>query len=248
MFEGLVTAVRTLTVLPFPGKDAERFSDSLYWFPLVGLLLGAAQALLAWAGAATGWDELAALLVLLAGVLLTRGIHADGLADLADGFFGGREREKRLRIMKDPTVGSFGAVALILLMLLKWIAALRLIQYGAYGVIASGVVLARMAQVILAERLPYARSEGGTAVSFVNGAGIGHLLVALLSASFFISMLMRFDPLAVSVLLITSFLTAAGVAVLSWRMIGGVTGDVLGAVSELTEAVVWTSGALLLFH
>lgn len=246
MFQGLVTAVRTLTVLPFPGRDAERFSDSLYWFPLVGLLLGSAEAGLACAGAAAGWNELAAILALLSGAVLTRGIHADGLADLADGFFGGRDREKRLRIMKDSTIGSFGALALILVVLLKWVAALRLVEYGAYGALASGVVLARMAQVILAERLPYARSEGGTATSFVNGAGTGHLLAALLSAVLFVAVLMRLEPLAVSVLCIAALSTAAGVGLLAWRKIGGVTGDVLGAVSELTEAMVWIAGGLLL--
>jgi adenosylcobinamide-GDP ribazoletransferase len=246
MFEGLVTAVRTLTVLPCPGRDAERFSDSLHWFPFVGLLLGMAEAGFAWAGAAAGWYELAALMAVAVGVLLTRGIHADGLADLADGFFGGRDREMRLRIMKDSSVGSFGAVALMLVMLLKWIAVLRLVQNGSFSLIASGVVLARLAQVILAERLPYARSEGGTANSFVNGAGKGHLFTALISSVLFVTVLSRFDPVAVPVLLIASLATATAVGVLSWRKIGGVTGDVLGAASELTEAFVWTAGALLL--
>ena len=246
MLRGFVTAVRTLTLLPCPGREAERISDALSWFPLVGLMLGVVEAGLAWAAAAAGWNELAAFMVLLAGAILTRGLHADGFADLADGFFGGRDRQTRLRIMKDPAVGSFGALALILLMLLKWIAVLRLVRYGAYGVIASGVVLSRMAQVILAERLPYARSEGGTANSFVNGAGTGHLLAALLSAALFVTALMRFKPLAISLLMIVSFATSASVGVLSWRKIGGVTGDVLGAVSELTEALAWSAGALLL--
>lgn len=246
MAGGLVTALRTLTVLPVPGKEAERFSSSLYWFTVVGLLLGAAQAGLAWLGMAAGWPELAALLPVIGGVLLTRGLHADGLADLADGFFGGRTPDSRLRIMKDPNVGSFGALSLVLVLLLKWVALSRLVRFGGYGIIASGVVLARMAQVVLAERLPYARKENGTATAFVNGAGLTHLFTAMVSAGVMVSALMRFDLTHSAALMVVALVSAGGLGFLSFRRIGGVTGDVLGAVSEITEVLVWTVGAFLL--
>jgi len=115
MLSGLVTAARTLTIFSVPGKDSEKFSNSLYWFPVVGAFLGALLGAVAWLGVRSGWNELAAAGVVVGGLLLTRGMHADGLADMADGFWGGRDRARILSIMKDPNVGSFGALALFLL-------------------------------------------------------------------------------------------------------------------------------------
>ena len=93
MLSALVTAMRTLTVLPVPGRDTDTFSRSLFWFPVVGLLLGLMQAALGYFGHQFAWNELAAALVLLGGIALSRGMHADGLADVADGFWGGRAKE-----------------------------------------------------------------------------------------------------------------------------------------------------------
>ncbi|NTV66760.1 MAG: adenosylcobinamide-GDP ribazoletransferase [Chlorobaculum sp.] len=244
MAGGLVTALRTLTILPVPGREAERFSDSLFWFPFVGLVIGTLEALLARFGVLAGWYEMAALLALGGGIVLTRGLHADGLADLADGFFGGRNREAALRIMKDPNVGSFGSLALIFVMLFKFVCLVELARYEAFGTMTAGVLLARMGQVLLATWLPYARAEGGTATAFVDGAGWPHLFVAVASAFVFLLYPVGFGwPRAL-------FLTASALAstfalgLLSRRKIGGVTGDVLGACSELTEAFVWLAAVL----
>lgn len=245
MLRGLVTALRTLTLLPVPGKDAEHFASSLYWFPLVGLLVGAAAAGLAWIGTCAGWPEFAAMLALAGGVILTRALHADGLADMADGFFGGWTREASLRIMKDSNIGSFGALALIIVMLFKWVALLELARHKAFGMIAAGGMLARMTQVLLAARLPYARTGGGTATSFVEGAGSRHLFVAFGSAALLLMPLVHFDLFAALVLMTSALASAASMGLLSRRKIEGVTGDVLGASSEITETFVWLTSALL---
>lgn len=246
MVRGLVTALRTLTILPVPGRDAERFSDSLYWFPLIGLVIGTLEALLARAGVLAGWYEMAALLALGGGLVLTRGLHADGLADLADGFFGGRNREAALRIMKDPNVGSFGSLALILVMLFKFVCLLELVRYQAFGTLTAGVLLARTGQVLLASSLPYARAEGGTATAFVEGAGWPHLLVALGSAFLFLLYPVGFGWQRALFLLASAVVSTLALGLLSRRKIGGVTGDVLGACSELTEAFVWFAAVLSL--
>ncbi len=246
MLNGLVTALRTLSVLPVPGRDAQRFSDSLYWFPLVGLLLGFLEAGTGWLFMRADWPEFAAFAALLAGVVLTRGMHMDGAADVADGFFGGRNPDDRMRIMKDPAVGSFGAMALVLLFLLKWIVLVRLLALDGYAWIVAGVVLARFVQVCLAAALPYARREGGTASGFVAGARGGHvaagLLFTLAALILLIPFPLHYPLLAVMAACATSML----VGLASQRKIGGVTGDVLGASSELVEAVVWLTGALCL--
>ncbi len=244
MLSGLVTALRTLTVFPVPGKDTETFSSSLFWFPVVGLLLGLIQTAIGYAGYAAGWNELAAALVVLGGIILTRGMHVDGLADLADGFWGGKTPEAALRIMKDPNVGSFGAIALSGMLLLKWIAVVKLVALGAFGFIAAGVLLARWVQVLLASSLPYARSEGGTARSFVNGAGWLHTLVTSAVTFFFLLPLLHFELYPFAVAVIAALGAGLIIGILSYRKIGGVTGDVLGAVSELTELFVWIAGAL----
>ncbi|NTW84004.1 MAG: adenosylcobinamide-GDP ribazoletransferase [Chlorobiaceae bacterium] len=244
MLRGLVTALRTLTVFPVPGRDTDTFSNALFWFPVAGLLLGLLQAFLAYGIALSGWNELAAVLTVTGGLVFTRGIHADGLADVADGFLGGRTREGALRIMKDSFLGTFGVLALAVSILLKWVAVLKLVQGGSFAVIAAGVLLARWVQVLLASSLPYARSEGGTACAFVQGAGKAHLLTSSFLTMLFLSIIFHGNPLVLA-LVVPAALAAALLAGMSAsRKIGGVTGDVLGAGSELTEIFVWITGAL----
>ena len=245
MLSGLVTALRTLTVLPGPGRDTETFSRSFFWFPVVGLLLGLMQAAIGYFGSHfASWNELSAALVVLGGIALTRAMHADGLADLADGFWGGRTREAALRIMKDPNVGSFGAIALSGMMLLKWIAMLKLVGFGAFGFIVAGVLLARWVQVLLASVLPYARSEGGTAQAFVSGAGGLHIVVTSMLTLSFLVVLLSADLYALVAVIPAALAAAVLTGVLSHRKIGGVTGDVLGAGSEVAELFVWIAAAL----
>lgn len=239
-----VTAVRTLTVLPLPGRDTDRFSDSLYWFPAVGLLLGILQAFAAWLVSLCGWSELSAASAVAAGVICTRAMHADGLADVADGFWGGRTKEDALRIMKDSSVGAFGVIALCLVMLFKWIAIEKLVSAGSFISIAGGVMLARWVQVALASTLPYARKEGGTACAFVGGAGKPHLLFSSLLTALLLFLSYR-DNLSHAAAMASAALAAALlVGYKSSRKIGGVTGDVLGAASELCETFVWIAAAM----
>ncbi len=242
---GLVTALRTLTLLPVPGRDAERFSRALYWFPVVGLLLGAIQAGTGYLIMLSGWKEVAGAAVLLVGVVVTRGIHADGFADTADGFFGGRDVERRLRIMKDPAVGSFGAMALILLFLFKWAVLVKLLSLGLYTWIVSGVMLARFVQVLLASALPYARRRSGTASGFVEGAGVSHIIVAF-SISLVALLIVSNGMLSFAgAAMVTAIFGACLTGFVSLKKINGVTGDVLGASSEVTEVLVWSAGAFL---
>ena len=244
MLSGLVTALRTLTVLPVPGRESDSFSNSLFWFPVVGLLLGLVEGTIGFCGFRLGWNELSAALVLLGGIALSRGMHADGLADLADGFWGGKTREAALRIMKDPNVGSFGAIALSAMMLLKWIALLKLVVLGAFELIAAGVLLAREVQVLLASSLPYARKEGGTAQAFVSGAGALHIVVTSLLTLLFLVALLHADLYALVTVVAAALVGALLTGGLSRRKINGVTGDVLGAGSEVTELFVWIAAAL----
>lgn len=125
--------MRTLTVLPVPGRDAEKLCDALPWFPVAGFLLGA---LLYTAGRGalalmpSFWPQAAGLLVVAGSAWLTRGLHLDGLADCADGFGGAHDKTKILAIMKDPRVGAFGVVALVIALLGQWVCVTRLAEAG----------------------------------------------------------------------------------------------------------------------
>lgn len=246
MLRGWVTAMRTLTALPVPGKDATSLSDALPWFPVVGLTLGAILY-----GVARGatvltpsfWPQAIGVLVVAGSAWLTRGLHLDGLADCVDGFGGAREKTKILAIMKDPHVGAFGTMALVLTLLSQWVCVTRLAACGQLEWIIVALVLSRTMLVDLAVAHPYARTGGGTGAPFVADARPRHLLVALLVAATLLLALGRGAP---------SYLVALAIAWPLSRLfgtwcrhrVGGVTGDLLGAGSVITETAVLFFGAL----
>lgn len=244
---GLVTALRTLTILPVPGKDAKDFSSSLYWFPLVGLLLG-----LILYGVVTifeqltviVWPEGMAVLLVLLSAILTRGIHLDGLSDWADGFWGGQNREKILSIMKDSSIGTFGGTALIIFLLAKWICITRMLYTSDTEWIIGAFIISRSMQAILASSFPYARPDGGTAESFINNAGPRHRLTAVIIGEILVLVFCGVEMTSVIVFAAAWMLTVI-FGRWSYKKIGGVTGDMLGAVSEITETITLAVGALL---
>lgn len=243
MLRGLVTALRTLTILPVPGRDAESLASSLPFFALVGALIGAFLFGLAAACGHLpdqGWPALGAAAAVVGGILITRALHLDGLADWADGFGGGRDRESTLRIMKDPAVGAFGVIALVSVLLLKWVAVSRLIEHHTALWVVAACAVSRTVQVDLAAWLPYARTEGGKAEAFVKGARTAHLVTALVVA--LVLVVGIFGPLgALALGLGGIFGRAFGL----WcrARVGGVTGDLLGAASELTETLILLAAA-----
>lgn len=230
---GLITAFRTLSILPVPGKDAEDFATALPWFPVVGASLGGLLVALAWVLGSVPADVSAALL-LLAGVLLTRGFHMDGLSDCADGFGGGYTRERVLEIMKDSAIGAFGTLAIVLSLLIKWLALKHLLVSGNLAIIALAYTLSRALIVEQTVRWPYARKQG-TAASFVSGSTQMHRIVALLIAVG--AALLAAGVIGLAYLAV-AWLCAYGIGLYSKRRIEGITGDVLGATSECVETVV----------
>ena len=243
MLRGLVSAIRTLSILPVPGREAERMSDALPWFPLVGGLLGVMLYGLAWVFSLVpgGWPEGAAGAVMVGSVFLTRGFHLDGLADWADGFGGAWDKERTLAIMKDSHVGAFGVVVLILVLLTMWVALSRLIAMGSFHWIVSAFIVSRTTMVELAVCLPYARAEGGTAGPFIDGAKTSHRVWALILS---LALLFVFSGPAGVIILIGGWVVSRLLGFWFLRRVGGVTGDLLGACSELIETgVLFTCAA-----
>lgn len=229
----LITAIRTLTVLPIRGRDAEPMADALYVFPLVGLLIGGLVTLAAWVvGGFLGWPLGAAVLAVLLATWVTGGLHLDGLSDTVDANAGGQSRERRLEIMKDPHVGAFGVMAIVLALLIKTAAITQLTLAAQWAWIPAPFVLSRLVQVLLAVTLPYARAEGGKAEVFVKNARTAHFVVASLLALGLTLALMRFWGAPV---FIVAFILGYGLARWMKRAYGGVTGDLLGMASECLE-------------
>lgn len=237
LLHALALALQFLTRLPVPPGvryTPEALGWSVVFYPLVGLLIGALlgllQSLLGQAG-----PLLAASLLLVAWVLLTGGLHLDGLADCADAWVGGQgDRERSLRIMKDPNSGPMAVAALVLLLLLKFAA---LAERPDAAALLWTPVLGRAAILFLLLGTPYIRPHG-----------LGSPLVenlprkpAWLSA--FLALLCAGLALGLWPLL------AAGFTV--WRLraamlerLGGCTGDTLGAGVEIVEAVALVAWAL----
>jgi adenosylcobinamide-GDP ribazoletransferase len=233
-----VGAVTFLTRVPlgrFVATDAQDVARGAPLFPGVGAAVGAAGAGFALLLQPPLTPLLAAALATASVVALTGAFHLDGLADTLDAT-GGMTRERSLEIMRDSRIGSFGAAGLALALLVRVAAIAQLVASGGVlgGMVAAGAV-SRGAAVALAGTMPYARESGGvlTGRAGLWGAPVA-AAVALLA--------LRLDGLAV-------IGAAAAVAVLlglvfkAW--LGGVTGDTLGATSEVTELVALLVAAAL---
>ncbi|MCD6416043.1 MAG: adenosylcobinamide-GDP ribazoletransferase [Planctomycetes bacterium] len=241
---GMVTALRTLTILPVPGREARSPAAALPWFPVVGGLVGLAlygAARLAYRGGGGGFADGAALAVVVGGVILTRGLHLDGLADTADAFGGARDKERALQIMKDSRIGAFGVLAIVAALLTKWAAVVALARAGGLLWVTVACVISRLMMVELAATFPYARAEGGTGSVFVEGARPRHRLLA---HALGMALALGVMGPAGGALLVIAWLFTRLFGAWCRRRVGGVTGDLLGACSEMTEALALLSAAL----
>ncbi len=248
MIKGLVSAVRLLTIIPVPGGEPENPSAALPWFPVVGALIGGilyGVVIVLNALLPTRWDQAVSLFVLAGGSIITGGLHLDGLADWADAFGNSQDREHTLAIMKDPHIGSFGVIVLGIVFLGKWVALTTILAMHAPIVIVLACVISRTMMVDLAVRYPYARPEGGTGAGIVSNGKIKHLI-----GSFGLCCLIAtgIEGIAGLMFVATGCLTSAALGWWSGKRIGGVTGDILGACSELVETVVLFMGALVSPH
>ena len=232
--KGLPSAFRTLTVISWPGRESKDFSCALPWFPVVGLVLGLILYAIAWAWMQlpfSQWPPGGAVIILAVEIWLTRGLHLDGLADWADSIGGLLSREKRLEIMRDANVGAFGVVALILLLMAKWIAFERILSVGSIIWVPVILIISRAMMVELITTLPYARSGDGMGRDFVAGASPRHRFMSHILCLIFCIL---FGPLGLAVFGLAVFVT--------WifrrrcrRGFGGITGDLLGTANEMVE-------------
>jgi len=239
----LLVAIRFLTIVPV-GRGGELapcdLGRSMLFFPAVGALLG-----LALAGAYVELNRYlpalaASAIVVIVSTALTGGLHLDGLADTFDGFYAGRSREKTLEIMKDSRIGVMGAAALFSVLLLKTSLLAGLPTGAAPAVLVAMPAVGRWSLVLGAHRSPCARADGLGRV-FIEGVGRLELLAATVVTACLGVALLQWAGAAACV---SAALATYGTVKYAARRIGGVTGDILGAINEASETIVLLVAAI----
>ena len=229
----LWAAFSLLTRLPVPvdhARAGERTAHAVWAYPIVGAVISALGALVAWGLTSLGAPSLvAALVAVMTMILATGALHEDGLADCADGLMGGATPERRLEIMRDSQVGSYGALALVSSVGLRAACLAALIPQGLLAFVAVGA-LSRAAMVLVATTVPDARRTG-------LGQGFGQAPKAALWLCLALSIgaALLIGPLSGALVIIVAGAWVALFAFTAKRLIGGRTGDVLGASQQVFE-------------
>jgi adenosylcobinamide-GDP ribazoletransferase len=237
----MLVAFQFLTRIPLPSIsfEADALSRAIKFFPLVGLVVGAGAALLHSLLLPHLSRPLVALIVLTYLVLITGCLHEDGLADVADGFGGGWSRDQILIILRDSRIGSYGATALVLSLLARYVllVSLPLEHFAAY--VISAHVLSRWSSLPLSYFLPSARQNDGQGARIARLTTLSSLIVGSIFTLAIVILALRWSAVA-------PVLAALLAIVLSgWfysRKIQGVTGDCFGATNQLTEIAVYLCG------
>jgi adenosylcobinamide-GDP ribazoletransferase len=233
-------AVSFLTVIPAGGTASGEawLSRAAVWFPLVGALVGAGAAGVVLLADVAGLSPaLGGALAIVFAIIVTRGLHEDGLADTADGLGVHGARERRLAAMKDSAVGAHGALAMACALVLAALALASLDAGDAARALIVAHVLSRTAMVVVAALLPKARvAEGlGRSLAVAPPVAVVAVLVAVVITA----------ALAAAIALAAAAVALAVALAVQHRAFGGRTGDTLGASGKLVEvaALVALSGA-----
>ncbi|RTZ99158.1 MAG: adenosylcobinamide-GDP ribazoletransferase [Deltaproteobacteria bacterium] len=230
----LQAALQFITILPV-GKSADFRPDQMIpLFPVVGLIIGTLLALFDSVLMRIWPDPVVAVLDVLFLVTVTGAFHIDGLADAADGLFSHRPRERVLEIMKDSRVGTMGIVAIVGVLAGKWAGIGAMTDHRVLALIIVPAY-ARAGMIFGIRVLKYGRPEGGTGADFFSDP-LPFSSFAWFLLPVFLSIFLGFR----CVLLNAAFAaTVAGMLLYYKRRLNGITGDMLGAMAEVTEAVLF---------
>ena len=246
-WQRFLLATSLLTRVPLPAVAQPSTLDlgsSLGLAPVVGVLIGLAGGAVFWLAAWLGLPPLVAgLLTVLATFVLTGGLHEDGLADVADGFGGNRNRERKLAIMRDSRIGSYGSAALIFSIALR---ATALAALGDPAAVFMTLIAAHSASRGLLPAvmygLPLARPDG---LAATVGRPPGQAVILAIGTAVIVTLSSLGVTSGAAALMIGAIATLF-VSWLARRQIGGYTGDVLGAAQQGSEAAILIAAASLL--
>ena len=243
--KSFLAAIQFLTVIPFPkafSHGDENLERSVPFFPIVGLLIGIMTTILGQLMSAVLPPLPACAIVVIFLIAVSGGLHMDGLADTADGFFSSRPRDRILEIMRDSHIGVMGVIAVLSVILLKFSLLASLPPALYVNIILLMPLAGRCASVIMMTTLPYVRDKGGIASLFDKKRSWLHALWAALFLVIAGSLTAQWMGFTVG---IVTLATVAVFSMHSFRKIGGYTGDTLGAACEIAEimpalvAVIW---------
>lgn len=233
----IATALGLLSRLPVPPAHMDRAAAAAWAYPVAGLILGALAALAGAIAHGIGLPSpLTALIALGFLSIATGAMHEDGLADTADGLWGGWTRERRLEIMKDSHIGTYGVVALILSVAARWAALTLLYDIGAGAGAAALIVaatLSRATMPLLMARLPHARAGG-----LSHSVGSVPSRTAWLALGFAAGAALLLTGWSGLPAIGWALAAALAIGFIARSMIGGQTGDILGATQQTAEIAI----------
>ncbi|MFZ5974293.1 MAG: adenosylcobinamide-GDP ribazoletransferase [Bacillota bacterium] len=234
----IIFAFQLLTRIPLPVKmdvQAEDYAYSIYFFPVVGAVVGAVAALFYALCTMAGLYVVGYFAAVFIPVLITGALHVDGLADTCDALFSVRSRERMLEIMSDPRLGVMGVCALVLDFLMRAALlielSLVLTPYSMAMIIAVLPVMGKVSLITGGALHPYARKDG-MGKNHIDQMHAFHMLVAAVLGGAVLEVLFN----EAWIFLVVVPLSVGAFA--AWRMarkLGGLTGDTLGALNELGE-------------
>lgn len=221
---GFLTAIGFLTIIRINLKKYDN-KNAIFYFPLVGLIIATpAYSIL------SGDIKFKELIALIYMIIITGGLHLDGLADSADAFFSHKDREKKLEIMKDSRIGTFGALSIFILLLSKYEFLKHIDPFAVFVAFSCS----RFGAIVIMKSLPYARSKGTG--DFFNGFSLYKPELIFLFAPFVVSFFMGLQ-LFLYLLLFFSLSTFIFI-ILYKKIIGGWTGDMIGCYIEVMETII----------
>ena len=239
-FEKLAIALQFFSRIPLPKSVTDKINaesnlaESAHLFSIIGLLIAIVPAFVWYLSASLLAPTIAAGLAIATGMLLTGGLHEDGLADCADGLGGGNTRARALKIMKDSRIGTYGAAAMIFSIGIRWAALATLSPYAGIFALLIAHAVSRSTMTLAIKYSTYARTEGvGNAVS----SGIPSEQFTLTLAIAFIIALLLGGGYGVFAGVI-GFLIAGAMLLFLEKRLNGYTGDGLGAMQQLSEITI----------
>ncbi len=244
--QAFLAALGFLTRIPVPLNtpgNSRTLSRSIIFFPVVGGIIGALTAGLYLIAGAYLPRSVTAVLIVALPIFITGGIHFDGLLDTCDGLFSGRSRERSLEIMRDSRVGSMGVMAGILDVMLRYSILVELPGAILPALLVGQAVTGRWVMTMALHFFPYARKDG-LGQGFTAEKRISNIALSSLLALFII---LPTTGAAGVVIALTVVVLSLLIAVWAARKLGGLTGDVYGALNEVAENIfllLWLAGSI----
>jgi adenosylcobinamide-GDP ribazoletransferase len=248
MLHNFITALQFLTVFTVKKDhdvDENELARSMVYFPFVGFIIGIVLVYADKVLLRLFPDTISNIFLVLLSVLITRALHIDGLADSVDGIMGGTDPESRLAIMRDSRIGTAGVVSIFFVLLVKYVCLNNLFAEHKAAALLTAPAFSRWAQMLMMFEASYGR-EDGMGKSFVGHVRLGGLVAAsVITVGLSGFVIYQYDTR--TAVLAVGIPLAVGLVTFFWRWfvvrkVGGVTGDSVGAISEMNEALT-----LLLF-